>query len=81
MCVENVFMICYGIITDTLSIDELTEFISMLIHICIDIVNIINCGKVRYLTPQLRVTVVKALKSIPATVCTLSLITGSLFLK
>lgn len=49
-------------------------FISILIHIHIDIINIRNYGRVRNLTPQLRFTV----QIIPSTICILSLITGAI---
>lgn len=52
--IENISR--YGIITDldyieTLSHNELIEFISTFIHIYIDIVNLIYLARVRYLTP------------------------------
>lgn len=77
MCIEKVLI--NGII-DTLSHfyqkEELLNIIyKHLLYIFIEIVNIINRGRVRYLTPQIKLTVVHALITIPNIVCTFSLIT------
>lgn len=68
-------------LTPWVIINELTEFTSMILHINVNIIKIkkiVGVGEVNYLTPQQRLTVACALKTIPAKIwlCTLSLIAG-----